>query len=254
MYDELKLDRIQATLETLRDRITERFPESSLSGVAGELCRIAADTGPVLERVRRPNRLLRAGVAVAVGLVILVVAWTVVVVVPDLSLEVDGIGALFQATESAVQDLIFLGLAIWFLVTLETRLDRRVSLRALHRLRTIVHIVDMHQLTKDPESLLTPGRRTPSSPERGLTRFQLVRYLDYCSELLSLSSKLAALHVQYVNDPVVLEAVNDIEVLASDLANQMWQKIVILDTVAMGGNGDPVHVGTSPNVSGPEAS
>lgn len=66
-----------------------------------------------------------------------------------------------------------------------------------------------------------------------MTRFELVRYLDYCAEMLSISSKMAALHVQYVNDPVVLDAVNDIEVLASDLASRIWQKIVILDTSAM---------------------
>jgi hypothetical protein len=87
----------------------------------------------------------------------------------------------------------------------------------------------MHQLTKDPEHVISPERTTASSPQRTLTRFELVRYLDYCSELLSLSSKLAALHVQYVNDPVVLDAVNDIEVLASDLSNKIWQKIMILD-------------------------
>jgi len=88
----------------------------------------------------------------------------------------------------------------------------------------------MHQLTKDPEHILTPGMSTASSPERKLTRFELARYLNYCSELLSLSSKLAALHVQYLNDPIVLDAVNDIEVLASNLSNKMWHKIVVLDT------------------------
>ena len=70
---------------------------------------------------------------------------------------------------------------------------------------------------------------TASSPTSGLTRFQLSRYLDYCSELLALISKLAALHVQYLNDPVVLNAVNDIETLAGDLSSKIWQKIMILD-------------------------
>ena len=50
--------------------------------------------------------------------------------------------------------------------------------------------------------------------------------------MLSLSSKLAALHVQYVNDPVVLDAVNDIETLAASLSNKIWQKIMILDRLA----------------------
>ena len=230
MYSELKLELIQQTLEQLRNRIEERFPGSGLGQVADELVRTSAQTGPILERVRRPNRLLRGAVAVAVILIVLLTI-ALVFYLPALTVDVGGIGSLLQVVEASAQNLIFLAVAIFFLLTLESRINRRISLRALHRLRSIVHIVDMHQLTKDPEHLLTPGMGTASSPDRRFTRFELARYLDYCSELLSLTSKLAALHVQYVNDPVVLDAVNDIEVLASNLANKMWQKIVVLDTV-----------------------
>jgi hypothetical protein len=229
MYDELKLGLILKTLATLRNRIAERFPGSGLSQVADELYRIGVATEPVLERIRRPSRLFRAGIAVAVILIV-ALAGSLIIYMPLLSLDVGGIGSLLQAVESAAQNLIFLSLAIYFLITLESRLHRRIALQALHRLRSIVHIVDMHQLTKDPERLRSRDKATASSPAPKFTRFELARYLDYCSELLSLSSKLAALHVQYVNDPVVLDAVNDIEVLASNLSNKMWHKIVILDS------------------------
>lgn len=63
-----------------------------------------------------------------------------------------------------------------------------------------------------------------------MTRFELARYLDYCSELLSLTSKLAVLYVQRLDDPAVLAAVNDVQALTGGLANKIWQKIVILDT------------------------
>jgi hypothetical protein len=232
MYNELKLDLILKTLGRLQNRIAERFPGSGLSRVAEELQRAGRDIGPVLERLRRPNWLLRTGIGLTVLLIVGVAAVLFVLLRRNLSfgVQLQDLGSLLQAVESAAQDLIFFGFAIYFLVTIESRLNRRVALRTLHRLRSIVHIVDMHQLTKDPEHVLSPGRSTASSPERVLTRFELARYLDYCSELLSLSSKLAALHVQYVNDPVVLDAVNDIEVLAANLQNKMWQKIVILDT------------------------
>jgi hypothetical protein len=59
-----------------------------------------------------------------------------------------------------------------------------------------------------------------------------VRYLDYCSELLSLTSKVAALYVQHLNDAVVLAAVNDIESLAASLSHKIWQKIMIIGTAA----------------------
>jgi serine/threonine protein kinase len=44
-----------------------------------------------------------------------------------------------------------------------------------------------------------------------------------------LRPELAALHVQHMNDPVVLAAVNDIETLCSGLSNKIWQKITLLN-------------------------
>jgi hypothetical protein len=79
-----------------------------------------------------------------------------------------------------------------------------------------------------------------------MTPYQLTRYLDYCSELLSIVSKLAALHAQYLNDPVILAAVNDVETLAHGLSGKIWQKIMILDIaipkgdVETGGLSDPM--------------
>jgi hypothetical protein len=70
---------------------------------------------------------------------------------------------------------------------------------------------------------------TESSPARVLTRIQLTRYLDYCAEMLALNSKIGALFAQNVDDPVVLSAVNDLEVLTQGLAAKIWQKIMILD-------------------------
>ena len=40
----------------------------------------------------------------------------------------------------------------------------------------------------------------------GTNRFELSRYLDYCSEMLSLTAKLAALYAQNLPDPVIIEA------------------------------------------------
>ncbi|HET9440931.1 MAG TPA: hypothetical protein VFO52_12205 [Longimicrobiales bacterium] len=230
MYSQLDLGHIARTLAALRSRIGERFPNSGLEKVTAELCQIAEQTGPILQRAARPHWPLRLVVGAVVVLFAAVVG-ALIAYSGSLSYDVQGIGDMLQAVESALQDVIFFSIAVYFLFTLEARMKRRVALRELHRLRSIVHIVDMHQLTKDPEHLLSPEQRTASSPKRQFNRFQLARYLDYCTELLSLSSKLAALHVQHLNDPVVLNAVNDVETLAANLSNKIWQKIVILDTV-----------------------
>jgi hypothetical protein len=229
MYHELRLENIVETLQKLEQRISERFPKSGLSQVAAELVRIAEETGPIIERKRRPHRALQLAV-VAVVLLLVAVPIALFISLRGPGIEIGGIGPLLQAIESAIQNMIFLAVAVYFLVTLESRLDRRVSLRELQRLRNIVHIIDMHQLTKDPDHLVAPTTTaTASSPERKFTSFEMSRYLDYCAEMLSLSSKIAAVHVQSVNDPVVLSAVNDIEILASNLANKIWQKIVMIN-------------------------
>jgi hypothetical protein len=225
---ELKLECISQTIRRLRDRIAERFPDSGLSKVAAALLRITEETGPILDQKRRPHRLLRVAIWVAIILLVAVLLGLLITYRRS-NLDVTGWGGLLQMVESGIQDAIFLGLALYFLATVEARLDRRVSLRELQRLRNIVHIVDMHQLTKDPEHLVSPERTTPSSPVRKLNHFEMSRYLDYCSELLSLCSKIAPLHLQSVNDPVVLSAVNDIENLASNLSNKIWQKIMVIN-------------------------
>jgi hypothetical protein len=89
----------------------------------------------------------------------------------------------------------------------------------------------MHQLTKDPERTTTPQQDTESSPKRTLTPFELTRYLDYCSELLAIISKIAALYVQKFDEPVTLSAVNDVEELTNGLSRKIWQKIMILDRI-----------------------
>lgn len=84
----------------------------------------------------------------------------------------------------------------------------------------------MHQLTKDPNDILEPKEEGNS---RFFTPEKLIRYLDYCTDLLSINSKLAALHVQYFQDNAVLNNVNEVEMLSNELSRKIWQKIMIID-------------------------
>lgn len=237
-YRELDADRIVLTLQQLALRIEERFPGSSLAAVGRDLLAFGREIEGRLQKLSRPNWPIRILAVLAALLVLMLVGFAVATLrVPA---RVDGISDLAQGIESAINDLIFLGIGLWFLFTVETRLKRRAALASLHELRSIAHIVDMHQLTKDPEQVLNPDmERTESSPSRVMSRFELSRYLDYCSELLSLVGKLASLHAQYLRDSVILDAVNDIESLSVGLSRKIWQKIVILDTIGAGSGSDP---------------
>jgi hypothetical protein len=61
-----------------------------------------------------------------------------------------------------------------------------------------------------------------------MSSFELSRYLDYCSEMLSLTGKVGALYVQNLHDPVALASVNEIETLTTGLSRKIWQKLMII--------------------------
>ncbi|MFT3924806.1 MAG: hypothetical protein QM778_19890 [Myxococcales bacterium] len=225
MYRSVEPGAVVRTVEKLRDRILERFPESGLSRVAAELHEIASHAADRAVASARPLLLLRAGVAL-LSLLILAGLFTGLSALP-VPLHFQSTAELIQTVEAAVNDLVFLGVGIFFLIGLEDRLKRKRVLAALHELRALAHIIDMHQLTKDPDHLLS-GARTKSSPERNLSRFQLGRYLDYCTEMLALIGKVGALYAQYTSDAVALSAVDQVEDLTSSLSHKIWQKIMVL--------------------------
>jgi hypothetical protein len=224
MYRKLDPKKTIATLETLANRIEERFPGASLNLVCKEVSAIAAETCGRIAWVSRPYKAIRLAVflviAGAVGL-----GW---ILIRRVRIQAEGFS--IEELEAGTNAVVLTGAALFFLFSLESRLKRTRILHAIDELRAVSHVVDMHQLTKDPSQLLSSGsNRTKSSPTRSLTPFQLTRYLDYCSELLSLIGKLAALYAQSTSDSVVLQAVNDIETLTNGISRKIWQKIMILD-------------------------
>ena len=191
-YRALDADKIIATIDKLRLRIEERLGPCGLSRVTGELGEIASECRVRVELIRRPNVILRLVVMIVVAAAIALL----VRILPLLDLSktaADNVYTLLQGVEAAMNILVLIGAALFFLFTVEERLKQRRSLAALHQVRTIAHVIDMHQLTKDPSAALGELPPTANSPARKLTPQELLRYLDYSSELLSLTAKVAAL-------------------------------------------------------------
>ena len=227
MYRSLDPEKIVTTVETLHRRIGERFPGSGLGGVCSELLKVARESQERAAWIARPQHALRA----SIGVLIVVIVAGLALIFSSLRLPSGGLDAagFIQVSEAGVNLLIVVGAAILFLFTVETRIKRSRAIRAIHELRALAHVIDMHQLTKDPERASGGRKQTASSPKHNLTPFELTRYLDYCSEMLSVTGKVAALYVQKFDDPVVLTAAEDIETLTNGLSRKIWQKIMILD-------------------------
>jgi hypothetical protein len=227
-YLRLDPNQIIVTVETLSRRIRERFPNANLNRVCDSLLEVARKAQVRSDQISRPMYLLRL---VMVSLIVAMIT-LFIYILREFRLEDNHIGLedLLQMGDAGFQTLFLIGATIIFLITLEARVKRQRCLQAIHELRSMAHIIDMHQLTKDPDRLLMAGPDTKSSPQRTMTAFELTRYLDYCIEMLSLAGKIAALYIQHFEDSEAVSAVNDLEDLTSGLSRKIWQKIMVLPT------------------------
>jgi hypothetical protein len=223
-YRRLDSQKIIETVKALQGRIEKRFPGSGLSKVVSELHLVAAENVDRIEWIQRPHLPLRLA---AILLSLAIISILVLMLVHIRQFQFGEYTNSIQALEASISSVVFIGAAILFFVSLENRIKRRRALKAVHELRALAHIVDMHQLTKDPESYFAPEQS--ASVRRNMTPFELNRYLDYCSESMALISKIAALYVQSFHDPVLLAAVDEVETLTAGFSRKIWQKITILE-------------------------
>jgi len=229
-YQRLDAHHVRATLDRLQERIAARFPDRNLGRVAGELGDLVAQADDSAEVHRRRDSVVRTACHVAMVAVIGLAVVALGLSVRDALRSADGTPAFqwLPVIESAINDAVFAGIAAWFLHTIPARRQRGRTLAVLYRLRSIAHVIDMHQLTKDPERLRPDYPSTERSPALDLTVSELGRYLDYCTELLSIVGKAAALCAQASTDAVVLDTVSEIESLTLGMSRKIWQKIALV--------------------------
>ena len=221
---QLREDKLLETVEKIQQRISMRFPSSGLSAVAAEIVQVTREAMERAEAIRRPHVWLRVGL----GIVVLLALGGVVAYAGTRSSQASTWQTLVQFLDVVKGSAAVLLAAAIFLFTLETRLKRRRLLKAVHELRAMAHIIDMHQLTKDPDRLGDPARPIDVAGQ-SLNAESLRRYLHYCTELLAIISKIGQLYVQDFPDSAAVTAVDHFEELATGLSSKIWQKLTMLD-------------------------
>ena len=230
----LDSQRLRETIAQLHKRIGERFPGSSLLSICSQFQSIAERTEQRCQRINKPIWWIRAICWLLIGLVVALIGSVPFAISPD-STGLTGLSLRnwLELGDPILNEIVLTGAILFFLFSMERRFKRNRALKAIHELRSIAHVIDMHQLAKDPDyvvsTLYTP---TDVSPKPTLTQSQLRRYLDYCTEMLALTGKVATLYVQKFDDPVARSAVNEVESLTTGLSRKIWQKIMILHSAA----------------------
>lgn len=220
--------KVHGTIQALSMRIEDRFPESGLGRVCKALLEISEDTLQTIEWIEKPNYWARGFFYAFMSLVLIALIASISRL--EINLKSIAISDFIQLIEAATSEIVLLSAGIFFLYSYERRAKRNKIISSINQLRAITHLIDMHQLTKDPYIYqnLEQHKNTAYSPKREMTPFELNRYLDYCSEMLSLTSKLGFLYVQGFEDEVCISLVNDLENLSVSLSRKIWQKIMLL--------------------------
>ncbi len=226
MYKELKVEKISGTVLKLKTRINDRFPNSGIKGVCEELLQCGKGIEAKIDYISKPNRWIQAAVLLVVLTFVATLVYTISVIEWEFSKP--SLSEVIQITEALINDIILVGAALFFIFTIENRIKRDKAMKELHKLRSLAHIIDMHQLTKDPSIVHSDYTKTKHSPDRTMSAFELQRYLDYCAEMFSLIGKLAALFPEKLPEPAIISAANNIESLCTGLSQKVWQKMDFL--------------------------
>ena len=189
---ELKSNEVISTMGKLERRISERFPDSGLSKVCQDLLTLARESDKTIQWISKPNYLIRIIIVLFIALFVIVLVYSVLHL--DFEISQFSVRDFVQLSEAALNELVLIGAGIIFLVTFETRRKRKRIITAANKLRCFAHIIDAHQLTKDPDRISKIYTVTQSSPKHFLTETELGRYLDYCTEMLALVGKLGFLY------------------------------------------------------------
>lgn len=231
-YRQLDYAKILQTIYHLKLRIDERFEGSGLAGICEEFHQLAVDSRARVTWISRPNMAIRFGALLALLLMVVLMVFSVTLF--EFKQEKPTVIEVVQVLEALVNEGVFIGVGIFFLITVETRIKRTRALTALHELRSMAHVVDMHQLTKDP-SMVGVTSNTKNSPKRQLSAFELIRYLDYCAEMFALIGKIAATYSERLPDPEIVGAASELELLCTNLSRKVWQKVTTIER-----NGEPI--------------
>jgi fumarate reductase subunit D len=227
LHEPLEAPAVRETVEELYGRIEARFPKRGLLGVCGDLILLVEEVQNSAGQGQRQIRWVRFASRIVMAFVMVVTLLALLLALHDAFFDdnvknsIDVLGL----AETAISDIVYAAIAIFFLWSFPERLQRSRLLSLLHQLRSTAHVIDMHQLTKDPEQLKPSWVPTAKSTKLNMSRDQVERYLDYCSEMLSLVGKTAALCAEESRDSLILETVSTIETLTVGLSRKIWQKI-----------------------------
>lgn len=225
--DRIQHQKIVISLKQLVLRIEERFPGSGLLHLAND---ITADIEKIPQSIENINHAPKY-IGFLKLLVILLIFGTMAGLVSQIEITKDfwTAGVFSQVFSSLVQLVVYLSVLVIFVFSYEKKIKLKKALSCINSYREFAHLIDLHQLAKDPATFMKDYKPGRASRKNELGKFSMSRYLAYCNELLSLLGKATALYVHNFPDEALMAAADQIEDLTTGLSIRIWQKNSLLN-------------------------
>jgi hypothetical protein len=217
--------KIVETATNLANDIGARLPGSTLAALADELKTTAVTADDRVRRAQEPMISIRL-ISVAAVVAVLLALWYLARHI-HAKWEFATINEVFDGVHTGFELLVILAGAIWFCVTLETRLKRKAALAFIEDLREFIHVIDVTQLYYTPD--LYGSRVGDARTTRALDE----TYLLYCTQMLAVISNLAPLCSRGAPGDSVLRAASDVEMLAIAVSTKHMSKAEFVRSISL---------------------
>lgn len=224
MKENVEIDAVilKETIITLELKINENFPEASLKKKCHAMLDLLDETNKKIIEVEKPKILIRvlqvSIISLAIFLIFLIFDITNFKTInPN---EITLLNNVIAISDAFFNIIVVLLAGLYYLLNLELKKNRKIIIPTINKLRSFLHVIDMHQQTKNLINV-------DSSKEK-ISNQKLREYLEHSSKMISLVSKIAALYIQKFQDEDIITKVNEIENLSTGLTQKIWQKIIVL--------------------------
>ena len=147
-YRALDPGKLKGSIDKIAAQVGAAFPDSGLAGLAKDMTLVTRETIVLADEIRKPMWLVRVMASV---LILLALVWPLILApFLDFKETFTSLAEFLEATDAGLHMILVIGAGVIFLVSVENRIKRNRALDSLSTLRSIAHIIDMHQITKDP--------------------------------------------------------------------------------------------------------
>jgi hypothetical protein len=216
------------TIERVVGQIRSEFPKADLLAVGESVTELARRAETRSAAIKASSVPLRIAIVLILAFG-LAGSWFVIQKIRRFP-DAGELFTFFQGLEAVLNVVILAGVALFSIVTVESRWQRSAVLKEINAIVSLVHVIDMHQLGKRP--MLVEARsagKDHALPAGSYTPDEIMRYFDLCSDLMSLAAKIALIYEEVLPDSAVSDAVTDAAQLATALSNETYQKMMLMD-------------------------